>query len=135
MDHRAEAFLRRLRAKNLALTGADPADPTFRQRSRALLSDTFELSLEARRREGADGKQWLAGFSALGHAPTAGFGKSLGAAISGLAPEVFEDLALAAVKLSLLAWVPRELGSAFRLHPLLASSSALVRIGGEQSAV
>jgi hypothetical protein len=52
MDHRAEAFLQRLRAKHRALTGADPADPTFRQRRRALLSDTFELSLEARRREG-----------------------------------------------------------------------------------
>jgi hypothetical protein len=44
---RPEAFLRRLRAKNLALTDADPADPTSRARSRALLSDTFELSLDA----------------------------------------------------------------------------------------
>src|SRR5439155_1568647 len=35
-DHRADAFLRRLRAKNLALTSTDPADPTFRDRSRAL---------------------------------------------------------------------------------------------------
>ena len=61
-DRRAEAFLRRLRAKNLALTGTDPADPTFRQRSRALLSDTFELSLDALRREGGvDGRRLARG--------------------------------------------------------------------------
>jgi tetratricopeptide (TPR) repeat protein len=120
-DHRADAFLRRLRAKNLALTGADPADPTFRHRSRALLSDTFELSLAALRREGgAQGDNWLAGLSALGHAPAAGFGESLGAAISGLSAEAFEDMALAASRLSLLDRVPRGAESAFRLHPLLA---------------
>jgi tetratricopeptide (TPR) repeat protein len=121
VGHRAEAFLRRLRAKNLALTGADPADPTFRARSRALLSNTFELSLDALRREGGeDGEQWLAAFSALGHAPVTGFGESLGAAISGLVPDGFVDLALAAARLSLLDHVPRGAGSAFRLHPLLA---------------
>jgi hypothetical protein len=106
--HRAEAFLRRLRAKNLALTGADPADPTFRQRSRALLSDTFELSLDALRREGAaDGERWLAAFSALGHAPAIGFGESLGTAISGLSAEEFEEMAFAAARLSLLDRVLR----------------------------
>ena len=120
-DHRAEAFLRRLRVKNLALTGADPADPTFRHRSRALLSKTFDLSLDALRRQGgANGEQWLAGLAALGHAPAAGFGESLGAAISGLSPGSFDDLAIAAARLSLLDRVPREPGSAFRLHPLLA---------------
>jgi hypothetical protein len=120
-DRRAEAFLRRLRAKKLALTGADPADPTFRQRSRALLSDTFELSLDALRREGGtEGERWLAAFSALGHAPAIGFGESLGASISGAPPEVFDDVALAAARLSLLERVPRQLESAFRLHPLLA---------------
>jgi hypothetical protein len=120
-DPRAEAFLRRLRAKNLALTGADPADPTFRARSRALLSDTFDLSLDALGREGrADGEQWLAGFSALGHAPATGFGEGLGAAISGLTAEIFEDMAFAASRLSLLDRVPRGAGIAFRLHPLLA---------------
>jgi tetratricopeptide (TPR) repeat protein len=120
-DHRAEAFLRRLRAKNLALTGADPADATFRARSRVLLSDTFGLSLDALRREGrADGEQWLAGFSALGHAPATGFGEGLGAAVSGLTAEIFEDMAFAASRLSLLDRVPRGAGTAFRLHPLLA---------------
>src|SRR5271155_2388937 len=120
-DDRADAFLRRLRAKKLALTGTDPADPSFRDRSRALLSDTFELSLAALRQEGgAEGHNWLAGFSALGHAPAAGFGESLGAAISGLSAEAFEDMALAASRLSLLDRVPRGAESAFRLYPLLA---------------
>ncbi len=118
---RADAFLRRLRAKNLALTGADPADPTFRHRSRALLSDTFELSLDALRREGGeDGERWLAGFSALGHAPATGFGESLGAAISGISAETFEDMTLAAARLSLLDRVLRGAVGAYRLHPLLA---------------
>jgi tetratricopeptide (TPR) repeat protein len=129
-DHRTEAFLQRLRAKNLALTGADPADPTFRHRSRALLSETFELSLDTLRRQGgANGEQWLAGFAALGHAPATGFGESLGAAISGLSPEIFDDLAIAAARLSLL---DREPSSAFRLHPLLAE---LVRPRADKDAV
>jgi tetratricopeptide (TPR) repeat protein len=119
--HRAEAFLRRLRTKNLAMTGADPADPTFRQRSRALLSDTFELSLDALRREGgADGERWLAAFSALGHAPAIGFGGSLGTAISGLDAEAFEEMAFSATRLSLLDRVLRGVVGAYRLHPLLA---------------
>ena len=58
--------------------------------------------------------------AALGHAPATGFGESLGAAISGTPPEAFDDFALAAARLSLLERVPRQLGSAFRLHPLLA---------------
>jgi tetratricopeptide (TPR) repeat protein len=131
VDHRADAFLRRLRAKNLALTGADPADPTFRERSRALLSDNFELSLTALRREGgAEGDTWLAAFSTLGHAPAAGFGESIGAAISGLSADAFEDMALAAARLSLLD-LPRGDGSAFRLHPLLAE---LVRLRTDKDA-
>ena len=117
----AEAFLRRLRANNLALEGADPADPTYRDRSRQLLSDTFELSLAALRREGGmQGDDWLAGFAALGHAPATGFGESLGSAIAGVMPDIFEDMAIAATRLSLLDRVARGKRSAFRLHPLLA---------------
>ncbi len=119
--HSAAAFMRRLRDKNLALTSDDPADPTFLQRSRALLSETFELSLDALRREGgADGDAWLAGFAALGHAPASGFGASLGGAISGPSPDMFEDMTSAAARLSLIERVPRGAGNAFRLHPLLA---------------
>jgi hypothetical protein len=86
-----------------------------------LLSDTFELSLGALRQHGgADGESWVAGLAALGHAPASGFGASLGAAISGLSAEGFEDLAREASRLSLLERVPRQRSGAFRLHPLLA---------------
>ena len=129
----ADGFLQRLRANRLALEGVDPADPTYRERSRALLSDTFELSLAALRREGGmQGDDWLAGFAALGHAPATGFGESLGAAIAGVTPDTFEDMALAAARLCLLDRVPRGIGSAFRLHPLLAE---LLRPRAEKEAV
>ena len=131
-DHRAEPFLRRLRAKHLAMTGTDPADPTFRSRSRELLSDTFQLSLDALRGEGrADGEQWLAGFSTLGYAPATGFGESLGAAIAGLSTDTFEDMTLAATQLSLLDRVLRGAVGAYRLHPLLAE---LVRSQADKTA-
>ena len=85
------------------------------------MSDTFDLSLGALRQQGAtDGEGWVAGLSALGHAPATGFGASLGAAISGLTGEAFEDMAREATRLSLLDRVPRGAGGAFRLHPLLA---------------
>jgi hypothetical protein len=117
----AEAFLRRLRDKELALEGLSPVDPSLSARSRRLLSDTFDLSLDALRRQGGEtGGQWLVGFSALGHAPATGFGESLGAAIAGVSPEIFDDLSIAAARLSLLDRVPRGSGSAFQLHPLLA---------------
>jgi tetratricopeptide (TPR) repeat protein len=86
-----------------------------------MLSNTFDLSLEALRREGGpEGQRWLTAFAALGCAPAAGFGESLGAAVSGLQPAAFEDLALDAARLSLLDRAPRGAGTAFRLHPLLA---------------
>ena len=128
----ADAFLRRLRNSRLALTGVYPTNSTFRQRSRALLSDTFQHSLDALRLEGTgDGEQWLAAFSALGHAPATGFGESLGAAIAGLSAEAFEDMTLAAARLSLLDRVPRGTSSTLRLHPLLAE---LVRARADSEA-
>ena len=76
LRHRSAAdFLALLRRRNLALSGLDPSDETFRQRSRKLLSDTFDLSLDALRLQGgAAGDEWLAGLAALGHAPATGFG-------------------------------------------------------------
>lgn len=123
----AEAFLRRLRSKKMALEHIDPADPTFRERSRALLSDTFEQSLRALQRQGrAEGSEvWLTGFSALGHAPAAGFGISFGAAVAGLTPEAFEEMLLAAERLSLIEHTQRSSGTAYRIHPLLAELGRL----------
>ena len=122
LRHRSAAdFLDLLRRRSLALSGLDPSDETFRQRSHKLLSEAFDLSLEALRQEGGDaGAEWLAGLAALGHMPATGFGMSLGAAVAGLAPDAFADLTEAAERLSLIERVPRGAGNAFRLHPLLA---------------
>ena len=88
-------FLRRLRAKNLALTSATGRSDLPGAQPRAL-SDTFRLSLDAcaerAERRASNGSRVLG----AGHAPATGFGESLGAAISGLSTEIFEDMALAA---------------------------------------
>ena len=119
--HRPDAFLRRLRQRKLALESADPADPVFRERSRTLLSDTFELSLSALEKAGsADGKAWRAGLAALGHAPASGVGESLGAAIAGMSADAFLDMVDEAVRFSVLERFARGSDAAYRLHPLLA---------------
>ena len=126
----AASFLRRLRQRGLALEHPRSADPLWEQRSRALISDTFELSLAALTRSGGDqGAAWRDGFAALGHAPAAGFGASLGAAIAGLDADAFDDMVSQARRLSLLDRVARGAGAAYRLHPLLAE---LVRGASER---
>jgi tetratricopeptide (TPR) repeat protein len=115
---RPAQFLKRLRAKGLALDYVDPADPVFLQRSRALLTDTFDLSIAVLRRAGGDA--WADGLYALGWGAAAGFGESLGAAIAGLDADAFDDMARAAARLSLLERLARGDGTAIRLHPLLA---------------
>ena len=117
-----ESFLALLRGKGLALGPVSRADPTFRERSRQLLSGTFDLSLDALARAGGEaGEGWRAALHALGYAPAAGFGESLGAAIADLSAAAFGALRRAAGALSLLDRVPRgKAGTAFRLHPLLA---------------
>ena len=64
----------------------------------------------------------LAGFLHLGHAPAAGFGASLGAALCDLPDLGFEDLAVTACRLSMLEAIPpaERQDRAYRLHPLLA---------------
>ena len=115
------SFLKWLRAKGLALPPYDANDPAFRERSKALLSATFDLSLAALRRDGeAAGEAWERGLLALGWAAAAGVGESLGAAIADLDDDAFADMARAAARLSLLERLARPDGPAFRLHPLLA---------------
>jgi len=125
----AEGFLRLLRRRGLSLEPVNPADPTFRERSRGRLGAVFALSLTGLERAAEAAGQapsaWLAAFRALAHAPAAGFGESLGAAIAGLDIEEFADLARAACALSLLDRVRRKgCAIAFRLHPLLAEVGA-----------
>jgi hypothetical protein len=125
----AKEFLKRLYERKLALTGVDPTDPVFRPRSRALLSDIFDLSFAALQREG--GEAWRDGFASLGHAPAEGFVRHLGAAITGLAPVEFGEMVRSANRLCLLDRVPRGTGSAFRLHPLIAQ---LLRLRADRKA-
>lgn len=125
----AEGFLRLLRRRGLSLEPVNPADPTFRERSRGRLGAVFALSLAGLERAaeaaGQTPSAWLEAFRALAHAPAAGFGESLGAAIASLDVEEFADLARAACALSLLDRVRRKGGTiAFRLHPLLAEVGA-----------
>ena len=129
----AAGFLDRLRRHGFSLEHVNPGDDIYQQRSRALISDTFELSLAALTRSGGEqGTAWRAGFAALGHAPSAGFGASLGAALAGLDADAFDDMVSQARRLSLLDRVARGAGAAWRLHPLLAE---LVRSGADRDAV
>ena len=89
----------------MALAHPDKADPITEQGAGAILSSTFNLSLKMLRDAVApDGDRIAAAFAALGHAPLAGIGRSLGMAITGLDAADFERLTIAAGNLALLEW-------------------------------
>jgi tetratricopeptide (TPR) repeat protein len=117
--HSVGGFLDLLSAQGLALEPADLDDPLFRlDRARAVLSTTFALSLDLlQRRFGSDGVIVMAGFAALGHAPTVGVRSSLGAAMAGLDEVRFEALMVEAVRLSLASGTAN---AGWSIHPLLA---------------
>ncbi|HEY2290334.1 MAG TPA: metallophosphatase, partial [Thermoanaerobaculia bacterium] len=119
-----EGFLTRLRQTGFALPAADVAEPTLtRDQSRAAIASAFALSLDLLKAQlGAEGERLIPGFLDLGHAPPVGFGASLGAAIAGLPALDYEQLAVAARRLSLLDPIPpaERKDRAYRLHPLLA---------------
>ncbi|MFT3772389.1 MAG: metallophosphoesterase [Minicystis sp.] len=124
-----EGFLTLLREKNLAIEPADFSDPLWREGRKAILSATFELSLEALGRSfGARADKMLAGFATLGHAPPSGVGKSLGAAMAGLDETAFEELMVAAVRSSVAEVAKGRVQPAWRIHPLLAE---LLRTKGD----
>jgi tetratricopeptide (TPR) repeat protein len=115
-------FLERLRAQGLALGPKDPSDHLRRERARGVLSTSFALSRELLLAEaGARAPAWEAALVALGWVPRAGFGRSLGAAITGLERAAFEDFIEAAGALSLVQGLrPEErAGAAWAVHPLL----------------
>jgi tetratricopeptide (TPR) repeat protein len=119
----AAGFLDRLRATGLALPPWDVADPRHAERERAVLDSAFTLSLDLLATQlGPGSAPLVAGLAALGHAPASGFGRSLAAALAGLAPADFEHLAVTARSLSLLEPLPRAPATreGWRLHPLLA---------------
>jgi tetratricopeptide (TPR) repeat protein len=119
-----EGFLGHLRARGLKIGPRDAADPLKGEGARAILAETFELSLAALGRALAevtpDPAAALAGFRALSHAPLIGFGRSLGAAIAGLDGDAFGRLVVAAVSLSMLECEGATGQERFRVHPLLA---------------
>jgi tetratricopeptide (TPR) repeat protein len=121
---RVDGFLKLLKRRGLELEPDDPADHGLTtDRSRALLSTTFELSLELLREQLAEeADALLSGLYALGHAPATGFGQSLGATLAELEADDFEELSVQAFKLSLLERVPETPPEQprWRLHPLLA---------------
>jgi len=118
-------FLARLREQGLALGPHDPADHVLADRARGVLSTSFAISRELMVAEaeprsaqrgnldfdnyptpvgsGPRSARWEA-LVALGWAPRAGFGRSLGAAITDLdeASGAFDDFMEAAVALSLV---------------------------------
>jgi hypothetical protein len=118
-----DGFLALLRTRGLAIELVDFDDPLRREGPKAVLSATFELSLDALGRAmGARAEAMLAGFAALGHAPPSGVGRSLGAATAGLDEVAFEELMVAAVRHSVAVRVPKERrrDGAWSVHPLLA---------------
>ncbi|MCY1018173.1 metallophosphoesterase [Pyxidicoccus sp. MSG2] len=129
-----------LRRQGFQVGPVDKADPLLTaQRSRALLSSTFELSLLVLREEleTALGQPKvdaaMSGLAGLAHAPASGVGASLGMAMAGLPPEDFEELTVRAFGLCLLEEATegrKEPG--WRLHPLLAE---LLRGEARDSAV
>ncbi|NTX57371.1 tetratricopeptide repeat protein [Myxococcus sp. CA039A] len=139
--HTTDGFLAQLRRKGLAVGPADKASELLSEgASRAVLRTSLEISLEALRallheEWGSEAPRFLGGMAALGHAPAAGVGRSLGAALAGLTEDEFASLVVQAVELSIIEKVPLEEApqqDTWRAHPLLA---ALLREGTGQDVV
>jgi tetratricopeptide (TPR) repeat protein/3',5'-cyclic AMP phosphodiesterase CpdA len=119
----AAGFLARLRATGLALAPVDRADPSWRARGHGIVSASFQISQELFLAEAAvRGEPWAAALSALGWSAPSGFGRDLGAAITGLGAASFEDFIHVATSLSLVRRVPRAVrpDGAWSVHTLLA---------------
>jgi len=114
-----EQFLVLLRDDGLDVDHPNPAkgDADARRRN---VSKTLSLSLDLMQRSlGTRGEELSRAFCALGHAPAAGIGASLGAAITGLSAVDFLRLVMTATRLSVLDRTASE-PPRWRMHPLLA---------------
>ena len=113
-----DTFLHLLKKERLALGPLDATDPALQ--GRATLAATFEVSLQLLKTDLGKDEESFRGFQALGFAPAAGFGSSLGAAVAELPSVDFEELAARAEGLSLLDPMVERRDRAWKLHPLLA---------------
>jgi tetratricopeptide (TPR) repeat protein len=132
-----ERFLARLSEKGFALGTLDPADHVVGDRARGVLATSFAISRELMlETAGAQADTWKAALLALGWAPQTGFGRSLGAAITGLeeASGAFDDFIDATVALSLARRLrPKErVTAAWAVHPLLGE---FLRVGTERAEI
>ncbi|QLQ30276.1 MAG: hypothetical protein HZT40_00060 [Candidatus Thiothrix singaporensis] len=117
-----DEFLHKLHATGFVLPPEDATDGLYtRDQARFVLHSTFRLSLQELARQ-AD-KHSLPDadplFAHLGFAPTAGFGASIAAALTGLPGADCQSLLRSAQKLSLLEMLQPE-PPRWQLHPLLA---------------
>jgi len=117
------SFLSELRKKGFNLEPVHIDDPLLRDKSRAILRATFELSLKLLAQQlGEDASHLIEGLVALGHAPASGVGQSLGASVAGLSLPDFQRLMFHALRVSLVDRVPESerRDDAWRIHPLIA---------------
>lgn len=126
-------FLDLFRAEEFCSRPLDPAHPAvLADQARAIVGRTFDLSLALLRHAlSAKADRSIAGFFALGYAPPAGFGPSLGAAIAELDESDFLQLMVLARRHSLLDRLPGT-RARWALHPLLAE---MAREHAEHAAV
>ncbi len=116
----ADSFLNALRESRYQLKPVDLSTVAPEDRARQVLDASFSLSLEAFRKEA---EPLVPALYALGWAPLAGFGPSLGRAITELSEFDFEELIIQAQGLALLDEMPVEEreDQAWKLHPLMAN--------------
>ena len=115
-------FLHELNLTGFALTPEDPTDDVFtRDRARAVLQSTFQISLKLLAQQGQSKGLTQADqtFAHLGYAPSAGFGMSIASALLNLDEDTSRVLLRAAHKLALIDLQQAE-PLRWQLHPLLA---------------
>jgi tetratricopeptide (TPR) repeat protein/predicted MPP superfamily phosphohydrolase len=116
-------FVARLSASGLSLEHVDRADPLWQERSRGVVSLSFQISRDILFKEaGSRGSEWGAALGALAWAAASGFGREIGSAITDLSDDDFAAFIQTATTLSLLRGVKRAADNdrAWAMHLLVA---------------
>ncbi|WP_413203577.1 tetratricopeptide repeat protein [Rhodospirillum sp. A1_3_36] len=115
----ATTELETLRQRNLAVGPPNRSDPLWKDRARAVIAHSLDLSLSVLKAELVD-DALFAGFLALGHGPEAGFTRALGAVVADLEPLAISQVLEAAQDLSLvLPEIGNQSQPRWKLHVLL----------------